>query len=189
MQSQSGISMGELVKKQQDINRAFRHHTEDGYRSNGFNPNNNPDWIFTPPQDISQTRYFNSRTWDFCTKCGRNGRWVVTHSGDSHKSSGSNYYLDRRSYHVQWQPVNNSDLAKYTNMDCKIVDADHGVNTHQHYRERYSSRSRSRSPYTSRSNSPTASHGRSISFWPPMPCSPRAQLSLLDSINSFLEGN
>jgi hypothetical protein len=29
----------------------------------GFNPNNNTDWIFTPPNDITQTRYFNGRTW------------------------------------------------------------------------------------------------------------------------------
>jgi hypothetical protein len=63
-------NFSELVKKQQDINKEFRHHRDDGYRVHGLNPNNNPDWLFNPPEDISQTRYFNGRTWHFCTKCG-----------------------------------------------------------------------------------------------------------------------
>jgi hypothetical protein len=46
------LNFTELVKKQSDINREIRQHWHEGTRSNGFNPNNNPDWIYTPPLKI-----------------------------------------------------------------------------------------------------------------------------------------
>jgi hypothetical protein len=60
-------NFSEIAKKQQVINRK---HCNESIHQNKYNSNNNHEWIFTPPQDISQTRYFNERTWYFCTKCG-----------------------------------------------------------------------------------------------------------------------
>jgi hypothetical protein len=182
-------NFSELVKKQNDINKEFKQHRSEGTRLTGFNPNNNPDWIFTPPHDITQTRYFNGRTWYFCTKCGRNGRWVVTHSDDTHRPlSGSNQY-DRRSSNHQ-RSNQQHDYSRYTNSEYRAVDQD-DVGYYNHHRQRDGrfDRSRSRSPQASWSISPGANRSRSVAFRPPTPCSPHAQLSLLDSINSFLERN
>jgi hypothetical protein len=56
-------NFSELVKKQNDINKEFKKHQNEGTHMNGFNPNNNIDWIVTSLNDITQTRYFNGRTW------------------------------------------------------------------------------------------------------------------------------
>ncbi len=45
------------------------------------------EWVYSPPRDLSESRYFNSRHWYYCTKCGRNGRWVCTHSDEMHVPS------------------------------------------------------------------------------------------------------
>lgn len=182
-------NFSELVKKQNDINKEFKQHRYEGTHSNSFNPNNNPDWIYTPPEDITQTRYFNGRTWYFCTKCGRNGRWVVTHSDDTHQPSGGTSQTDHRSFLHQGMVM--IDLSTDT------LTPDHNIFEHQNIGYPYTrrqrdgrfDRSRSRSPQNSRSSSPNVTRGRSVAFRPPTPCSPHAQLSLLESINSFLGEN
>jgi hypothetical protein len=182
-------NFSELVRKQNDINKESRQTRYDGTRSNGFNPNNNPDWIYTPPDDITQTRYFNGRTWYFCTKCGRNGRWVVTHSDDTHQPSVNTFRSDRRFLQPQRHSPD-KDLNRYTNPDHR--DFEHhnmGYPGSRRQRDGRFDRSRSRSPQHSRTNSPSSTRGRSVVFCPPTPRSPHAQLSLLESINSFLDGN
>jgi hypothetical protein len=58
----------EISNKQRDINRDIKMPPHDQYGMN-----NNPDWIFTPPSDLSEARTFQGRQWYFCTKCGRSG--------------------------------------------------------------------------------------------------------------------
>jgi hypothetical protein len=178
----------ELAKKQQGIDKDLRHHHDESFRNHGYNPNNNPDWIFTPPQDITQTRYFNGRTWYFCTKCGRNGRWVITHSDDTHKSPTNTYRSGRRSPLLNRQHDNYNDYSRYTNTDHRRYDRNNIDSYQRRQRDASMDRSRSRSPYGSRSSSPDATRTRAVTFRPPTPQSPRAQLSLLDSINTFLNG-
>jgi hypothetical protein len=57
-----------------------------------------PDWMYDKPQDLSQSRYFNGRHWYFCTKCGRNGRWVCTQSNDTHISPRHEHYSNYRNH-------------------------------------------------------------------------------------------
>lgn len=168
----------ELMKRQQEINREYRNIRDNKYRDN----NNNPDWLFTEPTDLSEVRTYKSRQWHFCTKCGRSGRWVCTHMDETHRSpptrgaSSDGYYrngqqgdandFDYRSqnYYGPRRPYNRYEK-----------DARH--------RE-----SRSRSPFRSRSRSPTPRHDRTVSFRPPTPTpkSPTAILSLYDSIADFM---
>jgi hypothetical protein len=94
--------------------------------------NDNPSWVYDTLTDKSQTHTFRGQTWYYCTKCGRDGKWVCSHPKDGY-------------------------------------------------------RSRSRSPPTPHSNSPMHNWSRSVSFRPTPPPSPRAKLSLLDSINGFMQ--
>jgi hypothetical protein len=178
----------ELAKKQQDIDKDIRHQHDEGFRHHGFNPNNNPDWLFTPPQDITQTRHFNGRTWYFCTKCGRNGRWVVTHSDDTHRGPTNTYRLGGRSPLSNRHQDNHNDYSRYTNADHRRYDRNNIDSYQRRQRDASRDRSRSRSPHGSRSSSPDVTRSRAVTFRPPTPRSPRAQLSLLDSINTFLNG-
>jgi hypothetical protein len=88
----------------------YQQQHQNRYGDSRRNSTNTPDWVYTPPQDLTQPRTFNGRHWYFCTKCGRNGRWVCTHRDDTHQSPPSrnhftdtsrtdrgNYYSDR--YH------------------------------------------------------------------------------------------
>jgi hypothetical protein len=181
-------NFSELVKKQNDNNKEIKQQRYEGTRSNSFNPNNNPDWIYTPPDDIKQTRYFNGRTWYFCTKCGRNGRWVVTHSDDTHQPSGGTNRADRRSFPSP-RHGNDRDFNRYVNPDHKVFEQQNvSYSNYRRQRDGRFDRSCSRSPHNSRSSSPNE-RGRSVAFRPPTPRSPHAQLSLLESINSFLGEN
>lgn len=140
-------NLSEIVKKQQDMNRDFKNNRDERYRMNWTNQNNNPEWIFTPPDDILQTRYFNSRTWYFCTKCSRNGRWVVTHSVETHWPHGPDHFTERKSFYQPRAHGNNNNFSRYTNTDHRGYEWHHyGDNTSRHIRDGYSGRSCSRSP-------------------------------------------
>jgi hypothetical protein len=43
--------------------------------------------FYDAPSDLTTPRYYDGRFWYFCTKCGRNGRWVCTHRDDTHKDN------------------------------------------------------------------------------------------------------
>jgi hypothetical protein len=54
---------------------------------------------YDAPPDLTQPRFHNGWQWYFCTKCGRNSRWVCTHKDVTHRTSGnySDYYsLERQ---------------------------------------------------------------------------------------------
>lgn len=196
-------NFSEITKRQREINRDLRYNKDDRSR---YNQNNNPDWIFDQPEDLTKPRYFNGRHWYFCTKCGRNGRWVCTHDNTTHRSpspaSRNDTYHQENRHHTRYN---------YGHSPRKDVQDDRRYSQGRHNeREYYSSRyhdekdrtyhrasasgrsdrnhdrSRSRSPYHSRSPSPMHARSRSVSFRPPTPKSPSAHLSLLDSINAFI---
>jgi len=60
------------------------------------------DWSFyDAPTDLLRLRYHNGRYWYFCTKCGRNGRWICTHKDATYKAytddAQHHYHSDDRS--------------------------------------------------------------------------------------------
>jgi hypothetical protein len=164
----------ELSKRQKEINRDYRSYRDERYRDT----NNNPDWLFIPPSDMSEARTYKGRQWYFCTKCGRNGRWVCTHTDETHRSPPrQEAYDDGYSRRSQRGIPYDNDARSF----------DYYGPRRPPYRPDYDHRprdNRSRSPYRSRSRSPTSRHERSVSFRPPTPTpkSPTAHLSLYDSI-------
>lgn len=68
------------------------------------------DWSF---YYLIRPKYHNGRYWCYCTKCGRNGRWVCTHRDDTHKHHTEDVLLpifDTRPKHP-WAP---SPSARHT---------------------------------------------------------------------------
>jgi len=46
----------------------------------------NPDWLYTTPQTLDETKTVNNRTYKWCAKCNRgNGQWIITHTTATHK--------------------------------------------------------------------------------------------------------
>jgi hypothetical protein len=171
----------ELSKKQRELNKDYRSNRDDRYGHN----NNNPDWIFIPPNDLTECRTFRGRQWFFCTKCGRTGRWVCTHTDETHRSF--NPYDDD----AHRNPRHNQRDNAYQDASSSLRGQYNG--RQNYYRPRSDSwdrSSQSRSPYRSqsRSRSPPVRTDRSVSFRPPTPKSPRAQLSLFDSLTDFMGG-
>lgn len=123
--------------------------------------NDNPPWVYDAPDDATQKRTFWGRTWYFCTKCGKAGKWVCTHTDAMHHSS---YQHHRR----PMSPALHSRKDSPYLPDCKGYQ------------------SRSRTPPSSRSTSPMHNRRRSVSFRPTPPPNPKAKVSLLDSINAFI---
>jgi hypothetical protein len=143
-------NLKELSKKQREINKENKYIREE--RSKDYRDNvNNPDWLFTPPTDLNEVRTYKGRQWSFCTKCGRNGRWVCTHSDDTHRSIPPRDYNDERNYRRGTRDYSYDHDTRYR---------DHYGPRHQDYRDRdYRNQdSRSRSPLRSRSHSPHARH-------------------------------
>jgi hypothetical protein len=138
-----------------------------------------------PPSDPHEIRQFNNRLWNFCTHCGRNGRWVCTHTDATHRSGDDRQrlaYDSRESYQTSHGQSPDRYRSHYRNYDS--------VSRHNHtntgLRGRWEARSRSQSPYPSRSSSPNPQNTRHVSFRPPTPNQPQAQLSLLESISNFI---
>jgi hypothetical protein len=170
----------ELSKKQREFNKSYNNNRDDRYGSN-----NNPDWLYDPPTDINESRTFRGRQWNFCTKCGRNGKWVCTHTNESHRQP-SHFEDDYRR-----SPRNTGRDSRYyddAHNNCNHYTPRYQVNRHD--RDHLDRDSRSRSPLRSqsRSRSPAPRQERSVSFRPPTPKSPSASLSLFDSIADFMRG-
>jgi hypothetical protein len=73
-----------------------------------------PDWLYERPTDLTQSKYFNGRHWYFCTKCGHQGRWVCTHSDDTHRSSRNDGQYDNHRCRDDYQ-VNAQRGCPYDN--------------------------------------------------------------------------
>jgi hypothetical protein len=178
-------NFSEITRRQQDINSDFKHYQRNQYT----NSNNNPEWIYDRPDDPNEIRHYHGRAWKFCTKCGRNGRWVCTHTDATHRSPDGrrmNHYgpqsptLSHRSRSPDAEQYRYDRSTRYhSNRDTFESNALQG---------RWKHRSRSRSPSYSRSGSPSNST-RNVSFRPPTPKQPHAQLSLIESINNFLDSS
>lgn len=153
-------------------------------------PNNNPEWLYSPPEDLSMSRYFHGKYWYFCTKCGRNGRWVCTHRDDTHRSSSPRRFHDGdRDYTRYQRPPERYQQRHngYNPYDSNTAHRDsHDVRRPYSDNAYKRNLSRSRSPPTTRSESPASSRNRHVSFRPPTPRQQHANLSLFDSISAFI---
>lgn len=130
--------------------------------------NDNPPWVYDAPKDMSQMWTFRSRVWSYCGKCGRDGKWVCTHIDATHKEG------------LRSSSTSNND-ENFSRYDHNVPDKWHDQWFHD------GMRSRSQTPPSSWSSSPMHDRSRSISFLPSPQSSPRAKLSLLDSINAFID--
>jgi hypothetical protein len=141
----------ELSNRQKEINRDYRNYREERHRDN----NNNPDWLFTPPKDMSEARTYKGRQWYFCTKCGRNGRWVCTHNDETHRSP------PRQDAYNDGYARRGNRGASYDN-DAKSYDHYGPRRSYYRHDTERAREYRSRSPYRSRSRSPTSRSDRSV---------------------------
>ena len=173
-----------IAQKQRDINRSL------GGSSRPSSSSDTPEWLLRPPTMKGQIKHFNGRDWHFCTKCGKNGRWVCTHTDDTHDDTrryASNDH-NRRSpsppsptHHRSSYSSDNRPYKNRSRSPRRSDFADRGS------RFRYSGKSRSRSPHSAGYDSDTSVHQRHISWDIKAPPTPVAQLSLLNSINMFLD--
>jgi hypothetical protein len=157
-------NLSALTKMQQPYNKSPR--VDDDSHSGRRFHFDTPEWVYDAPKDLSQRKVYQGRTWYFCTKCGRDGKWVCTHSDATHRPR-EEYLRDRR---------------------------DRGRSSRESSRERGGRmrdevRSRSRSPPRSSGKDNTYMHDRSraVRFQPTPPASPKAKLSLLESIHAFAD--
>jgi len=124
-----------------------------------------PAWVYDIPEDYSQQKVYQGKTWYFCTQCGRNGKWVCTHTDATHRPRDE-YLHDRqtrgRSMHA----------SSHDDRDRKPKDY---------------SRSRSRTPPSQHDTSYMNNRSCTVTFQHTPPVSPKAKLSLLDSIGAFAD--
>ncbi len=124
--------------------------------------NDNPPCIYEAPEDSTQKHTFHGRTWYFCTKCGRTGKWVCTHTDTTHRSS--------------YQPSHGRRPISPSSHNRRNLPYSYEGNGYC---------SRARTLLSSRNSSPMHNRSRSVSFCPMPSPSPREKVSLLDSINAF----
>jgi hypothetical protein len=168
-------NFSQITQRQKEIARSIR----SSYR--GASNSQTPEWLLDALDDLEQIKYFNGRYWHYCTKCGRNDRWVCTHTNATHDDSThspSPNPTNRRSYtpepydrtsYRSWPPSRN----KFTDQQCSQGRLEH--------------RSRSRSPHNYGYHSTSAFPKRQVTWNLQAPPTPVAKLSLLDSFSDFLE--
>jgi len=166
-------NFSQIHQQTRDSTRSYRHATRPSIRASN---QQTPIWVNDPPTYPDQIRHHNGRYWHFCTKCGSHGRWVCTHTDSTHDDSVSS----RRS------PTPDTNDPHYR------LSRSPSWESSSHHRRRsrqYDSRSRSRSPsnhsYSSQQNSPQ----RRVTWQQAAPPTPVAKLSLLESINLFMDNN
>ena len=148
------------------------------------NPIQKPDWLLQRPSNLHEVKQFNGRSWHFCTKCGRNGRWVCTHKDSMHGDSRSSSSVPPHptSAHSSNQDHSFSDYDRRSKSPSRRhTDLYHGSRSCAY------SRSRSWSPTNFSYSSETQSPCHNISWLDPTPSTPVANLSLLESLNIFLD--
>jgi hypothetical protein len=160
-----------LRQRHKEHGRSTRPSTRPPSKSSG---NHSPEWIYDCPAYPDQIKHYNNRYWHFCTKCHAPGKWVCTHTTETHDDS---ILPSRRS--------SGGDFDGASTRRSRSPARDSGLTTNRHSR-RFDSRSRSRSPGQHTYSSPSASPTRKVTWQYPAPPTPVAQLSLLDSLNVFL---
>jgi hypothetical protein len=168
-------NFSQITQRQKDLVSSFR----PSHWSN--HSNQTPEWLLDAPTDPEQIKYFNGRYCHFCTKCGKNGRWVCTHTDATHDDR-SRSFSPSHSYHRTPTP----ETTEYYNRSHRSPNRHYREDRHQS-RGRWDSRSRSRSPHTSgysSANGPPICH---VAWNLPHPPTPIAKLSLLDSLCDFLD--
>jgi len=132
-----------------------------------------PAWVYDQPSYPAEIRQYNGKYWHFCTKCSTQGRWVCTHTDDTHEDSAysscrlavrDNY---DRPYHHSRSPSRDSH--------------------HRGKERRLETRSRSRLPGNQSYSSNPSSPYRHVTWQQQAPPTPVAKLSVLESINLFMD--
>jgi hypothetical protein len=176
-----------LAHRQWEITRAVRP------PSRGKNPMDTPGWLLKPPRYQGQIKHFNGRDWHFCTKCGRHGRWVCTHTDQTHSHS-RRYGSAPDDFRRSRSPTSHSQHPRRSSTS---YDSDASSSRYKPVPSmspprhrggaRVPSRSRSRSPHTSGYSSEHNSPRPHVSWNLQAPPTPVPKLSILDSINMFID--
>jgi len=174
-----------IAQKQKDINHSLR----GSHKS--LSQGDTPDWLLRPPTMRGQIKHFNGRDWHYCTKCGRNGHWVCTHTDETHDDNKR--YAPSEDYRRSPSPL----FSHYHRAPSALRDGDNPyprsrspgrqLDSHRGHRQRYPSRSRSRSPPAHGYNSDSSVSHRHVTWDQRPPDTPVAKLFLLETINVFLD--
>jgi hypothetical protein len=82
----SEIFAMEATLKQPSITPQGRHGGTCGRQHNAHRQPK-PAWYNSPPTDPKQTHRFDDRMWYWCPKCGKNGKWICTHTPEKHQDN------------------------------------------------------------------------------------------------------
>jgi hypothetical protein len=141
-----------------------------------------PEWVFDKPTYPDQIRVFNNRYWHFCNKCGTNGRWVCTHTNETHQESTT----ATATHHGMSRRFSASDPSDSYSRRSRSPGREYSVDSRHRYRG-HDHRSRSRSPTQHATLSQPSTLRRHVTWNYPAPSTPIAKLSVLDGINDFLQ--
>lgn len=167
-------NLSQITHRQKELTRSLHQPNLSGASSQ------TPEWLMEAPSDMEQKKLFNGRYCHYCSKCGKNGRWVCTDTDATHED--------------RLHSTNPSPFAQHTSTPDFYEHNGRSSRSPSQYRNYDSSRqqshwesqSHSRSPYQPASYSPTSSPWKQVRWNLHAPPTPVAQLSLLDSINNFL---
>ncbi len=141
-----------------------------------------PEWVFDKPTYPDQIRMFNNRYWHFCNKCGTNGRWVCTHTNETHHEPTTANAMQHDVSRRFSPPDSSESYSRRSRSPGKEYSADP-----RHRNRGHDYRSRSRSPTQNATSSQPSTPRRHVSWNYPAPSTPIAKLSVLDGINDFLQ--
>jgi hypothetical protein len=69
-----------------EINRLSGINKQTGKDTKNKGTSSRPDWLYTPPAVMTETKTVQNRVYHWCTKCNRgNGQWVITHKDSTHR--------------------------------------------------------------------------------------------------------
>ncbi len=154
------------------------HHLETHRHHHTFPPNSARTVLngyMSHQKNLQETQTYRGCIWSFCGKCGRNGKWVCTHTKATHRSSKC----------LQWK-VTPTPESSYYNWGRSNNRSDNDNESHKScFGHHGSSPSRSRTP-PGRKSSPLHERSHSVSFRHTPPPSPQAKFSLFDKIHAFI---
>jgi hypothetical protein len=85
----------------------------------------NPEWVYTPPQNLANTKTVQNRTYYWCTKCNRgNGQWVLSHNNETHKDN----YIHPNKGHDGTKPPCAQQTANGAQLQAKTSSSDDAGN-------------------------------------------------------------
>lgn len=106
------------------LEATLRQHQGGGRQQGGGNKHRGnprppkPAWYNSPPAVPTQTHKFDDRVWHWCPKCGDQGKWVCTHSADTHQN---NYIKKRKNDQSHPSPRQTSPPAAPTAAAANIA--------------------------------------------------------------------